>query len=53
VAWHDELTELATAERDEIAGLADLAEDVVVVELPLLPSTSTTSTGWSGSPIGS
>ncbi len=36
VAWHDELTELATAERDEIAGLADLAEDVVVVELPLL-----------------
>ncbi|HSP29815.1 MAG TPA: ArsA-related P-loop ATPase [Ilumatobacteraceae bacterium] len=36
VAWHDELTELATAERQEIAGLADLAEDVVVVELPLL-----------------
>lgn len=36
VAWHDELTELATAERTEIAGLADLAEDVVVVELPLL-----------------
>jgi len=36
LAWHDELTELATAERDEIAGLADLAEDVVVVELPLL-----------------
>ncbi len=36
VAWHDELTDLATAERDEIAGLADLAEDVVVVELPLL-----------------
>ena len=36
VAWHDELTELATAEREEIAGLADLAEDVVVVELPLL-----------------
>ena len=36
VAWHDELTELATAERKEIAGLADLAEDVIVVELPLL-----------------
>jgi hypothetical protein len=36
VAWHTELTELATAEREEIAGLADLAEDVVVVELPLL-----------------
>jgi len=36
VAWHDELTDLATAEREEIAGLADLAEDVVVVELPLL-----------------
>ena len=36
VAWHDELTELATAERDEIAGLADVAEDVIVVELPLL-----------------
>jgi anion-transporting ArsA/GET3 family ATPase len=36
VAWHDELTELATAEREEIAGLADLAEDVIVVELPLL-----------------
>ena len=36
VAWHDELTELATAEREEIAGLADLAEDVVVVELALL-----------------
>ena len=36
LAWHDELTELATAEREEIAGLADLAEDVVVVELPLL-----------------
>ncbi len=37
VAWHDELTDLATAERDEIAGLADLAEDVVVVELALMP----------------
>ena len=36
VDWHDELTELATAERKEIAGLADLAEDVVVVELALL-----------------
>jgi anion-transporting ArsA/GET3 family ATPase len=36
VAWHDELTELATSEREEIAGLADLAEDVVVVELALL-----------------
>ncbi len=36
VAWHDELTELATAEREEIAVLEDLAEDVVVVELPLL-----------------
>lgn len=37
VAWHDELTALATAERDEIAGIADLADDVVLVELPLLP----------------
>ena len=37
VAWHDELTELATAEREEIAALADLAEDVAVVELPLMP----------------
>jgi anion-transporting ArsA/GET3 family ATPase len=37
VAWHDELTELAVAEREEIAALADLAEDVVVVELPLMP----------------
>ncbi len=36
LAWHDELTELATAERDELAVLADLAEDVVVVELPLM-----------------
>ncbi len=36
VAWHDDLTDLATAERDEIAILADLAEDVVVVELPLM-----------------
>ncbi|MGE5210212.1 MAG: ArsA family ATPase [Acidobacteriota bacterium] len=36
VAWHDELTALATSERDEIAVLEDLAEDVVVVELPLL-----------------
>lgn len=36
VAWHDELTELAIGERKEIDGLADLAEDVVVVELPLL-----------------
>jgi anion-transporting ArsA/GET3 family ATPase len=36
VAWHDELTALATSERDEVAVLADLAEDVVVVELPLL-----------------
>jgi len=35
--WHDELTELAEAEREEITALADLAEDVVVVELPLLP----------------
>ena len=37
VAWHDELTELAGAEREEIAALADLAEDVAVVELPLMP----------------
>jgi anion-transporting ArsA/GET3 family ATPase len=37
VAWHDELTELARAERAEIAVLEDLAEDVAVVELPLLP----------------
>jgi len=36
VAWHDELSELATAEREELAALADLAEDVPVVELPLL-----------------
>jgi anion-transporting ArsA/GET3 family ATPase len=36
VAWHDELFELATAEREELAALKDLAEDVVVVELPLL-----------------
>jgi len=37
VAWHDELLSLATAEREELAALADLAEDVTVVELPLLP----------------
>lgn len=37
VAWHDELLALATAEREELAVLADLAEDVTVVELPLLP----------------
>lgn len=37
VAWHDELTALATAERNELAALADLAEDVAVVELPLMP----------------
>jgi anion-transporting ArsA/GET3 family ATPase len=36
VAWHDELSQLATAEREELAALADLAEDVPVVELPLL-----------------
>jgi anion-transporting ArsA/GET3 family ATPase len=36
VTWHDELTELARAERAEIAGLEDLAEDVAVVELPLM-----------------
>ncbi|MGB0111671.1 MAG: ArsA-related P-loop ATPase [Ilumatobacteraceae bacterium] len=36
VAWHDEMMALATAERDELAVLADLAEDVTVVELPLL-----------------
>jgi anion-transporting ArsA/GET3 family ATPase len=36
VAWHDELLELATTEREELAALADLAEDVPVVELPLL-----------------
>jgi anion-transporting ArsA/GET3 family ATPase len=36
VAWHDELTALARSERDELAALVDLAEDVVVVELPLL-----------------
>ncbi|MBV1894745.1 MAG: AAA family ATPase [Ilumatobacteraceae bacterium] len=34
--WHDELSELAIAEREELAALADLAEDVPVVELPLL-----------------
>ncbi|HSM64875.1 MAG TPA: ArsA-related P-loop ATPase [Ilumatobacteraceae bacterium] len=37
VAWHDELTALATAERNELAALADLAEDVAVVELALMP----------------
>lgn len=37
VEWHDELTALATAEREEIAALADLAEDVPVVELALMP----------------
>ena len=37
VAWHDELLTLATAERNELAVLEDLAEDVTVVELPLLP----------------
>jgi len=37
VAWHDELFKLASAEREELAALADLAEDVPVVELPLLP----------------
>jgi anion-transporting ArsA/GET3 family ATPase len=37
VEWHDELTALAAAEREEIAALADLAEDVPLVELPLLP----------------
>lgn len=36
VAWHDELSSLAMAEREEIAGLVDLAEDVIVVELELL-----------------
>ena len=37
VQWHDELTALAAAEREEIAALADLAEDVPVVELALMP----------------
>jgi len=37
VQWHDELSALATAEREEIAALADLAEDVPVVELALMP----------------
>ena len=37
IDWHDELTALATAERNELAALADLAEDVVVVELALMP----------------
>ena len=36
IEWHDELTALAVAEREELAVLADLAEDVTVVELPLL-----------------
>jgi len=36
VEWHDELLKLAVAEREELAALADLAEDVPVVELPLL-----------------
>jgi anion-transporting ArsA/GET3 family ATPase len=36
LSWHDELTDLAVAEREELAVLADLAEDVSVVELPLL-----------------
>ncbi|NQY58065.1 MAG: ArsA family ATPase [Ilumatobacteraceae bacterium] len=35
LAWHDELTELAVSEREELAGLAELADDVPVVELPL------------------
>lgn len=37
VAWHLDLTALATAERDELAALVDLAGDVTLVELPLLP----------------
>lgn len=36
LAWHDELTDLAVSEREELAVLADLAEDVSVVELPLM-----------------
>ncbi len=36
LSWHDELTDLAVSEREELAVLADLAEDVSVVELPLL-----------------
>ncbi len=36
LAWHDELTELARSEREELAGLAELADDVPVVELPLM-----------------
>jgi anion-transporting ArsA/GET3 family ATPase len=36
VDWHDDMSELAAAERAEIAVLEDLAEDVAVVELPLM-----------------
>ncbi len=36
VAWHEELTQLATRERDELDGLVDLADDRTLVELPLL-----------------
>lgn len=36
VAWHAELTELASAERVEIADLTEMASDTDIVELPLL-----------------
>jgi len=36
VEWHDELTELATAEREELEALREMAGDVPFVELPLL-----------------
>ena len=36
VAWHEELTSLAAAERAELAELEVLAGDVPIIELPLL-----------------
>jgi anion-transporting ArsA/GET3 family ATPase len=36
LAWHGDLRSLALAERDEMAGLIELAGDVEVIELPLL-----------------
>ena len=36
VAWHNELTALATAERAELVSLEALAGDAPIIELPLL-----------------
>ncbi len=36
VEWHEELTELATREREQLAGLVTLAGERTLVELPLL-----------------